>query len=661
VYEMLTRQRAFDGETTTEILAQVLKAEPDWNRFPSATPQGIKRLITRCLQKDVRQRLRDMGDVRIQIEDVQKETQALDRSARAEPRKYRARTLVAAGLLLAAVFGAFVWTPRRSDRGPETRIEINAFPTRTPSSLEISPDGRKIVFEFTSEGRSALWLRSLDTGQAHRLEGTQSELLTHQPFWWPDGRSIGFFTGPDYKLKTINIETGAVQTLASIRCPCAGTWNRDGTILVGTQGSGIVRVSSAGGGEATVLLPLDQRNPSFPQFLPDGRHFLYYAAASATHGVYVSDLDGMPPRRVVSADTIAIFAPSGHLLFVNRQTLFAQKFDLEKLELTGSPLPIADNVAVVAQKAALSVSAAGPIVFRTGTNGLAGQLVWFDRSGHEIKKFGDLLTNSAGFSLSPDGRTLAIGRTENENRDIWLLDTAQDRYYPFTSNPAVDEYPVWSPGGRCIVFDSDRRGNSDLYEKSVIGDAGEELLLDAPGYQFATDFSSDGHFLLYVTNGSSANADVFALPVDENCKRSGEPVPIARSEFDERPGVFSPDGKWVAYQSNRTGVFGINIRAFGSAQRERFVVRGAQPRWSHDGKELFYIGLDSWLTAVPTRNVAGAIEIGSPTRLFDPHLYGVRTSYVHQYLVSKDGQFLVNKEQLFSDPITLILNWSPKP
>jgi serine/threonine protein kinase len=620
LYEILARQRAFSGETTTEILAQVLRGEPDWSRLPSDIPESVRRLIARCLQKDVRQRLRDMGDVRIQIEDIPTETRAPDPTVRAATPKHRARTIVFA-LLISVVTAVAMWRLGPAVRVPETRIEINAFPTRTPTSLAISPDGRKIVFEFTSEGRSALWLRSLDTGQAHRLEGTQSELLTHAPFWSPDGRSVGFFTSPDYKLKTINIGTGAVQTLANLVCPCSGTWNRDGTIVASAaQGTGILRVSSVRAGESKSLLrPDGDANLLFPEFLPDGRHFVYYAAGErAKRGVYVSDIDGMPPRRVLRSDTVPVFAPSGHLLFVNDQTLFAQKFDLEKLEVIGNPVSIAEGVAVVSSRAAVSVSSAGPIVYRTGTKGLAGQLVWFDRSGRELKKSGDMLPNIAGFSLSPNNRTVALARTDNGNTDIWLLDTAENRYFRFTTDPAVDQYPVWSTSGRCIVFHSDRNGkDTDLYAKSVVGDTPEERLLDAQGNQYATDFSSDGRFLLYVNvKGEPQSADVFGLPVDENCRRTGDPLPVAQSEFDERPGVFSPDGKWVAYSSNRTGVFGITIRPFNSSGPETFVARGGAPRWRHDGKELFYIGPDGWLMSVPVQNVSGAIEVGSATRLF---------------------------------------------
>jgi Tol biopolymer transport system component len=669
VYEMLVGRQAFDGETVSEVLGSVLKAEPDWVGLPDETPEAVRRLLRRCLQKDMQQRLRDIGDARIEIEEVLVRPANLRQGPRRPaPNRVALMAVFALGTLIAAVAIGLVLRP--SAAVPETRIEISAPPTRNVPSLAISPDGRKIVFESASEGRSRLWVRSLDTGQANPIPGTESVVSFH-PFWSPDSQSIGFFAyePPDNKLKRVDLNTGSVHTLALLSnplCCLSGAWNRDGTILVGNsvKDGSISRISASGGELKVILLPgPEQRGIWCPEFLPDGRHFIYYAGGSAAvRGVYVSDLDGMAPRRLLDSDTGAVYA-SGHLLFTRQQKLFAQKIDLALLATTGEAFLVAENVAVLPSKASLSAAAAGPIVFRTGPNGIPGQFVWIDRSGQELKQVGAPFPNSSGWAMSPDERTLAIGREDHGNGDIWLFDIAKNNPSRFTSDPGDDAFPVWSPNGQCIVFNSNRSGAYDLYVKRVIGTGNEELLLKTPYNKWATDFSLDGHYLLYGT-GKNKRIVVFALPLDPNCKQNGEPIAVAQTEFNESPGQISPDGKWVAYQSDQSGGFEIYVKQFPGPGPVKLISRGGggQVRWRHDGKELFYISTTGWLNAVSVRIDGNTIEADAPLPLFDANVVGLRPGNVYQYMVSPDGQqFLINRELPFSDPITLILNWKAKP
>jgi len=669
VYEMLVGRGAFDGETVSEVLASVLKAEPDWVALPVETPEAVRRLLRRCLQKDVQQRLRDIGDARIELEEVLIRPGNLSQSpSRPAPNRLALMTVFALGTLIAAVAIGLVLRP--SAVVPETRIEISAFPTRTVPSLAISPDGRKIVFEYASEGRSTLWVRSLDTGQANPIAGTESVVLSFHPFWSPDSQSIGFFTWdpPDNKLKRVDLNTGSVQTLALISnplCCLSGAWNHDGTILVGDSVGSISRISASGGELKVILRPGPEQTGIWsPEFLPDGRHFIYYAEGSAAaRGVYVSDLGSMAPRRLLDADTAAVYAASGHLLFIREEKLFAQKIDLALLSTTGDAFLVADKVAFLSSKAALSASAAGPIVFRRGPHGIPGQFVWIDRSGQELKQVGALFPNNNGWAMSPDSRTLAIGREDHGNADIWLLDMAKSTMSRFTSDSGVDALPVWSPNGQCIVFNSNRSGAYDLFVKRVVGTGNEELLRKTPYNKWATDFSPNGRYLLYGSGGKH-RSDVFALPLDPNCKQNGEPVAVAESDFNEAPGQFSPDGKWVAYQSDQSGGFEIYVKPFPGTGPEKLISRGGggQVRWRHDGKELFYISTTGWLNAVSVRINGNTIEADAPLPLFDAHVVGLRPGNVYQYVVSPDGQrFLMNRELPFSDPITLILNWKAKP
>ncbi len=427
LYEMLTGRRAFAADDASETLAFVLTKEPDWAMLPASTPIAIRRLLQRTLQKDRKQRLADISDARIEIDEAMREPVIRDHQVPHVPGARERVTWVSAlGLLSLIAVAALVWALRPSQLAPELRVDINTPPTTDPASLAISPDGQTMAFVGSSSGSRQLWLRSLDSESARALPGTEGASL---PFWEPHGRSIGFFAD-DAKLKRIDLDGGAVRVLASAPMRWGGSWNADDTILF-TPMTGAIRRLPASGGELRQVTKLQpqQSNHSFPRFLPDGRHFLYYASGSPeVRGVYVAALDQPDGRRLVDADSIAASMTLDHLLFVRGTTVFAQELDPARLQLTGSPFPVTQSVIMGAIAAlpiaAFSASTTGRIVYRAGTTRPQRQFVWFDRSGRELSRVGEPDGgNPFNPSLSLDGSRLAFSRAVGGNLDVWLLDT----------------------------------------------------------------------------------------------------------------------------------------------------------------------------------------------------------------------------------------------
>jgi eukaryotic-like serine/threonine-protein kinase len=657
LYEMLTGRPVFEGETIGEVLSEVFKAEPDWSRLPADTPDRIRRLLKRCLQKERKSRLHDIADARIEIEDAQGEP------ARPSPAPISSRRgeRVIWILMLAAAIGFAVlaqFAARRRSPFPEMRLDVATPATTDAASMALSSDGLRIVFSAIADGRPQLWLRSFDSGASRPLAGTEGGI---SPFWSPDDKSIAFFS--DSKLKRIDLETQTVRALASVPNVRGGAWNADGVILVGTILGPILRVPAAGGTPVpeTRLEPQQSSHRS-PQFLPDGQHFLYRVTGAGS-GIYIGEIGGGQARHLLDNADIAAYLPSQYVLFIRQSTLFAQRFNPAQLTLGGDPVPIAEQVL----GNALTVSNSETIAYRTGSAGGRRQLTWFDRSGKEIGKLGGAdQTSAADPALSRDGRRLAFWRNMNGRADIWISDLTRGATTRLTFEEGNKYGPIWSPDGSRIAFQSDPKGVFDLYWKSATGAGTEELLLSTPQSKTPTDWSPDGRFLLYRSGDSASGYDLWALPINGERK----PFPVIQTNFEERDGQFSPDGKWIAYQSDESGRFEIYLQPFAGPDEPqkpggKWQVSsngGAQVRWRNDGKELFYIALDEELMAVPVRldSNTHTAQFGEPAPLFRTRVGGaVQDIQKQQYVVSPDGQqFLMNTiiEEATS-PITVILNW----
>ncbi len=446
----------------------------------------------------------------------------------------------------------------------------------------------------------------------------------------------------------------------------SGSWNQDGTILYHrAPGGGLFRVSADGGVPQVEAQGSPQANDHyFPQFLPDYRHFLFYATGTAP-GIYVGALGGADaPRRILDAQS-ATYVPSGHLLFVRQDTSSRSPSILLRAELAGNPTPIAEQIIVRDEKVAVSASAGGAIVYRAGPSIAPHKFVWYNRSGGTLETVaGSDFAGSDHSSLSPDGTRLAASSRTEGTSDIWVLDMKRGVPSRLTFHPAFDLSPEWSPDGRRIAFTSNRRGPTEwaLFMKAVDGSGDDEILLDlgtAP-----TDWSRDGRFILYQKMvRPNTPGDIWALPL-EGERRS---FPVTETTFNETNAQFSPDGRWIAYQSDESGRVEIYVQPFrGSGRKVRVSGSGGvQVRWRRDGKELFFLASDNQLMAIPIRldGSSGDIELGTAVALFPTRLAGIpRNAGARHYMVSADGQrFLMDTLTEVSIPITVVLNWKPQP
>jgi eukaryotic-like serine/threonine-protein kinase len=657
--EMLTGQRVFDGETVSHVIAAVLTKDPDWTTLPANTPAPVTRLLRRCLQKDRRRRLADAADALLEIDEAMT-TPAADIATErvATPRSSaRVAWATAAVTTLAAVALAVVHV-RDAPPGlaAEMRLELTTPPSTSPESVAISPDGRVMVYAADADGGSRLWVRGLDGAAASVLAGTDGARL---PFWSPDGRSIGFFA--QGRLKRVDITGGEAETLGVSSNPSTGTWNQDDLILFDPIMTGPIQSVSARGGAPAPVTQLAglARGHRSPRFLPDGRHFLFLVLGPPqVRGIYLGALGSTETWRLIDADG-PVEVVAGHLLFVRGQTVFGQPFDLQQRALTGTPTPVVEGTGLMS----FSASATGTIVHRAQIEERR-QLLWFNRAGAQLGRFGDDAVHIwDGHSLSPDGRRVAFASEENRNHDVWLLDATGGKIR-VTSSPSIDNRPVWSPDGLRLAFESYADGpRGDLYQAILDGPDRHELLVSTPYPKFPADWSWDGRFLIYDEYHPQTGLDLWALPLTGERK----PFPLAATDADEFGGQLSPDGAWLAYSSDESGRHEVYVQAFPGPGRKLALSSGGatQPRWSGDGRELFYLTADGRLTAVQVRAAPDgrSIEPGARTPLFAARTGRFGLFSGHQYSVSRDGlRFLIGRETDESTtlPIGVIVNWRPQ-
>ena len=545
---------------------------------------------------------------------------------------------------------------------PETRVDIVTPATISPTSFALSPDGRQIAYVASGEGASRLWVRSLDSTSAQPLPRTEGAL---NPFWSPDSRSLGFFA--DLKLKRIDLGGGQPQTLAEVvNAPGAqGTWKAEGVILFNpNNGGGLFRVPASGGPavEATKI-GKGQTAQRAPRFLPGGRQFLFYSTGADT-AIWLGSLAakgaGAEPRRITAiaagTDSEGEYLAPGWMVRVRQGVLVAQRFDAGRGELSGDPVTLAQavNIDPFSLAGAFSVSPVGTIAWRSGAGGGRRQLTWFNRSGQNVGTFGapdD--SNLLNPELSPDGKRAAIARGPVGLGDVWIQEAA--RASRFTFDPADDRIEIWSPDGARVVFASNRKGQYDLYQKPSDGSGSEEVLLQSADAKRPTSWSPDGRFILY--GSAQNNNDLMVLPLTGDRK----PFPFLSTPFNEQEGVFSPDGKRVAYQSNESGRFEIYVRPFPGpgGQWQVSAGGGTSPRWRADGKELYYLAPDLKLMAVAVAAQGATFAPGTPEALFQTHM--AQALLKPQYDVARDGRFLIDTDlqDTSTEPIHLLLNWKP--
>jgi len=668
LFEMLTGKRAVAGDDVSDVLASVLAREPDWTALPDTVSPALATYIRRCLHKDPRQRIHDIADVRLALEGAFETPtpQTTASATSAAPRGRLAWIAVAGVVIVALAIPATLYFRRAAPERSLTRLELATPPTSDPISMALSPDGRQIAFVAAGDGGPRLWLRQFDQAAATALPGTDGATY---PFWAPDGRAIGFFA--DGKVKRIDLSGGAPQTLSDAPSGRGGAWSTNGVILFSQNtNSGLVRIPDTGGTPAAVTeLKAGANSHRWPQFLPDGHRFLFRSALGRmeTRGTYVGSLEGGTPTRVLGDETAAVFAPPDLLLVVRQGVLMALRFDPARAVVSGDPVAVAQNVGAdtTVERGTFTVSATGVLAHRPGGS-QSRQLVWVDRAGRPVGSTVGGVDDGAlaNPALAPDGQRVAVSRSVRGNADVWLLD-ARGVLSRFTFDSNIDSTPLWSPDGRRLIFRSARNGAYDLFEKAASGAADEQPLLVTPENKSPQDWSPDGRTLLYASVSQKTGVDLWALPLDGDKK----PFPVLQSAFDEMGAQFSPDGRWIAYESNQSGRTEIFVRPFPESRGQWQVstAGGTQPRWRADGKELFYIARDAQLMATPIATAADGQSLtpGAPAALFAIRLAsGTNVSIGSftgrpQYAVARDGRFLVNLavDAQATPPIGIVLNW----
>jgi serine/threonine protein kinase/Tol biopolymer transport system component len=598
LYELLTGKQAFHGEDVTDILAAVVRAEPDWQALPAKIPPAIRTLLNRCLRKDRRQRISDATDVRIEIEDAiaaPKDSGATQAAPASTSKFLWAVSVAVVMTVLLGVASGALWRSTRPVERPLLRLDVDlgtdvslGSPRGTDTIL--SPDGTRVV--YVSQGR--LFTRRLDQPTTTELAGTQGAF---SPFFSPDGHWVAFFLLG--KLQKMSVEGGSAITLCNAGTGEGGSWVEDGNIIAALTGSsGLSLISSAGGPPTPVTdLQSGEGTHRWPQILPGGKAVLF-TASSAGVGYDGADIEVMSladhrRKTLVRGGTYGRYLPSGHLVYVNRGTLFAVPFDLDRLEVHGTPVPVLDQVGYGPDGSAqLDFSQTGTLIYRSG--GARGGLLtvaWLDGSG----KAQPLLAKPGTYgrpSMSPDGQRLAVEVTEGSGTDIWVYNWQRDTMTRLTfTGTALD--PVWSPDGRYLAFRTAGEGMSVTRSDGV---GKPQPLIQSKSLQYPWSFTPDGKRLAFMES-SSGSYHLWTVPLESGSAglRAGKPEVFLQTQEDERDPFFSPDGRWMAYSSNESGTFQVYVRAFPDKGGKWQISNsgGTYPMWSRNGHELFFETLDN--------------------------------------------------------------------
>ncbi len=673
IYEMATGRPAFSGKTKASLIASILSAEP----APLATlapmsPPALERVVKACLAKSPDDRLQTAHDLKLQLEWIAEGgSQAGVPAPVAAHRKHRERMAWGAAAILAVLAATLGTLYYRSASAPARVVRSSILPPPKATfdflgvggagPLAVSPDGTKIAFVATGEDhKSMLWVRGLDTSDAMSLTGTEGGSY---PFWSPDSRLVGYFAGG--KLRTVEATGGPPVVLCDAPEARGGSWSPKGVIVFGGRYTSLSKVAATGG-QAVPASTLDEsqqeRSHRWPEFLPDGRHFLYLSSPTGSeteqNAVYMGSVDS-PERKLVVRTGYQATYGNGYLLYLRERTLVAQPFDPRRGELAGDAVPLAERVQTdpTFARGMFSTSTNGVLVYQTGSGSSLSRLLWFDRSG----KSGGMLGEPEMYftlSVSPDAKRMAaeISDRESNNNDLWIFDIARGLKTRFTFDPARDFAPVWSPDGSQIVFASPRgRVQSDLYLRNSSGGGSEQLLLQSDSGKTPTDWSRDGKYIAYTVadRKNKTGDDIWILPMFGDRK----PFPYLQTPFSESTAAFSPDGKWIAYTSNESGRYEVYVAPF-PEPGGKFQISGgggANPHWRRDGKELYYVGLDGKLIAAEIKEDGATILVGTVRPLFQT---SSKSIFYGQYNTPDGQRFLINSmEQGDSQPLTLVVNW----
>jgi Tol biopolymer transport system component len=667
LYEMVSGKRPFSGKSQISLASSILESDPaPLSRVKPNTPPAFEHVVTTCLQKNPDERYQSATDIKLELQWI-----AADRSAPAVATatpalaKKKERIGWAAAVVGAIVLGAAAAIlfyhpaqPLRSIRAvidPPEKTTLNLTGDSAGPPV-LSPDGASIAFAATAaDGKTALWVRPTSTLEARMLPGTAGATF---PFWSPDSRSLGFFA--ESKLKTIDLSGGSAQVICDASLGRGAAWG-PGDVILFSAGptSPLMRVSASGGTPApfTTIDAAQHTSHRWPFFLPDGKHFLYLAmnhdpAKSGNDMLYYASLDGRENRPLFRSQSNAIYA-DGFLLFGRGDQLIAQAFDPASGKLSGGPQTVVAGVMNDSSTWHMDASASsdGLLIFASGASGDV-QLVWVDRDTKQISTIADKLTDLQVAVISPQGDRVAMQINAGAT-DIWVLDLARGVRTRLTFGPVANTVPIWSPDGVWLAYVSPRDGHFNLYRKHSDGSGAEELLFSDDKPVQPCDWSRDGKFLLFSRPilGIGPLRQTWSLPLEGDRKPS---LVVERGGNAK----LSPDGRWLAYQSGESGVVQVYVVAFagGNGKWQVSSNGGTLPRWSRDGKELYYLDPTFSLFAVPVKVAGSALQLGTPQTL----LSNWTVPSVPLYDISPDGKKILLDQvpQQVSQSVTVVTNFT---
>jgi len=667
VYEMLTGEQMFEGDTVTDVLASVVRQDPDLKRVP----EKVRSLLERCLAKDPKKRLRDAGDAMLLLDTA---------PAAAVVAKASKTPLLALGGVAAVLALALAGVSYTHFSEAPQAAELVTFPIPLQDNVNftqfgtsaISPDGRTIVFAaYGYDGTPRLWIRSLDSPVAKPLEEARINQQTAALFWSPDSRFVAY--GNSKQLMKIDVTGGPPQALAEIAPAIGGSWGADGTILVGSV-TGIMTVPANGGTLTPVTRPASkQESAAHPVWLPDGRHFLYMRGVQAgERTILLGDVQAAPEAQsttpLLKTDYgVAITQRSEDdplmLMFLRGDTLVAQEFDMGTLALKGEPVTVTEQVSGVLNAALghFSVSRNGTLVFRS-IGGNNRQLTWYNRQGEIVGRPGERAPYGT-MKVSPDGSKAVVAQVDPrqpDNTDLWVVDLTTGVSTRFTFDPGFDGQPVWSPDGRSIAWMGLHNKQMGLYRKAADGSGSDELVAAPEGFGNLTDWTHNGYFVFTI------KGDVYAMPVDADASGVRTPLPVIQSPSAERGAYVSPDNRWIAYMSTETGRDEVYVQPFtagGSKASGKWMVsRGTRgmARWRADSKELMFLNGEGEVVAVEVAPGA-AFQTSPPKTLFQLPLELLSNQNPGTLAdATRDGQrLLLNMpvQENSQRELAVVLNW----
>jgi serine/threonine-protein kinase len=667
LYEMLSGRRAFDGEDLTDVVAAVVRGEPDWSALPADVPAHVRTLIKGCLEKDRKARIGDIAVVRYLL-DHGSITPAAQPVAVAERSRSRVRTPIAAAMVVVALASLALalawWRPWAQPPVPASPVRLTADIAAEASLVDtfgassiLSPDGTMLAFAATGNVNAvnvSLYVRRLDQLQATQLAGTEGAL---NPFFSPDGKAIGFFAGG--KLKKIAVAGGSAVTLCDAPIGRGGSWGEDGWIVfapTSAPGTPLQRVSSDGGTpEKLLAIAEGEATQRWPQVLPGGKAVLFTSPKVtgdfSTSSIVAQTLPDGPRKVLTSPGYYARYVASGHLLFFRDRTLFAAPFDVDRLEMTGPAVPAVENARsnINSGGAQYDVSTTGTMVYAAGdTLSDTAPMKWLDRTG-TLSALRSAPSNWTNPAFSPDGRLVAVDIHDGAQTDIWIYDWERDTLSRRTFDTADDARPVWSPDGTRIAYASRRGGSSafNLYWQRADGTGDAERLTTSTNPQWPSSFHPNGRTLAFFETASSGRSDVMMLPIDGDEKsgwKPGAPAAFLNASYSESSAMFSPDGRWVAYISNEGGRNEIFVQPFpGPGGKYQLSSAAADdPTWSRTASEFFFMNTaDLRVMVMPYRVEGNTFVAGKPVPLNETRIASRPRSPSRDFDLHPDGKRFV--------------------